>query len=73
MSSPLDAKVQDLGVNETWEHPNFVGLSRFVLRYSALSKHGERPRDSLAVRAPQPMALGVQDALGRLQQMVAGW
>ena len=64
---------EDLGINDTWEHPDFVGLNRFVLRYNALSKHGDKPGNALAVRAPQPMALGVQDALLRLQLMVAGW
>jgi hypothetical protein len=64
---------EDLGINDTWEHPDFDALNRFVVRYSALSKHGDRPGNTLAVRAPQPTALAVQGALGQLQQMVAGW
>jgi hypothetical protein len=41
--------------------------SRFVLTYD------RREPSSVLVRAPQPMALAVQDALGRLAVLVAGW
>ena len=41
--------------------------SRFVLTYD------RREQSSVLVRAPQPMALAVQDALGRLAMLVAGW
>ncbi len=58
---------------EGWTSDPFVGLTRFVVRYDALSKHGEAPTNAVHVRAPQPMALAVQGAIGQLQQMVAGW
>lgn len=64
---------QDLGMNDVWEHPDFVAFNRFVLRYDALSRHGDRAGGALHVRAPQPMALGVQDALLRLQQIIGDW
>jgi hypothetical protein len=41
--------------------------SRFVLTYD------RREPTSVLVRSPQPMALAVQDALGRLATLVAGW
>ncbi|MCW2961763.1 MAG: hypothetical protein JWM25_1968 [Thermoleophilia bacterium] len=44
-----------------------VGDSRFVLVYDR-----EDPT-AVQVRAPQPMAMPVQDALGRLAGLVAGW
>ncbi|MCW2956075.1 MAG: hypothetical protein JWO69_944 [Thermoleophilia bacterium] len=44
-----------------------VGDSRFVLHF-----HRDDPT-AVQVRAPQPMALPVQDALGRLAGLVAGW
>lgn len=58
---------------EGWSSDPFVGLNRVVVRYDALSKHGEAPTNVIHVRASQPMALAVQGALGQLQQMVAGW
>jgi hypothetical protein len=64
---------EDLARDEAWQQLDFVSQARFVVRYDALSKHGEAPTNVLHVRAPQPMAMQVQDALGRLQQMVAGW
>jgi hypothetical protein len=56
-----------------WDSDAFVSLTRFVVRYDALSLHGEAPTDAVQVRAPQQMALAVQQALGQLQQLVAGW
>lgn len=50
-----------------WERMDHVSNARFVVRYDP--DH----RDALQVRAPQPMAMGVNDALGRLTHMVAGW
>jgi hypothetical protein len=50
-----------------WDRTEHVSNARFVLRYDP-----EAP-DTLQLRAPQPMAHGVQEALGRLTQMVAGW
>lgn len=50
-----------------WEAADHVGSARFVLRYSP-----DEP-DAVQLRAPQPMAHGVQEALGRLAGMVAGW
>jgi hypothetical protein len=50
-----------------WERDQHVANARFVLRYDPSSP------GALEVRAPQSMAMGVQDALLRLQQMVAGW
>ncbi|MCW2927745.1 MAG: hypothetical protein JWM86_1713 [Thermoleophilia bacterium] len=50
-----------------WDAPAHLANARFVLRYD--------PSDPTAIqlRCSQPMAHGVQDALLRLQQMVAGW
>lgn len=64
---------EDVGRDEAWERQDFVAMCRFVVRYPALSVHGEAPTDLLHVRAPQAMALGVNDALGRLAMTVAGW
>lgn len=64
---------EDLARDERWQQPDFVSQARFVVRYDALSKHGEAPTNVLHVRAPQPMAHPVQDAITRLQQMVASW
>jgi hypothetical protein len=46
---------------------SFVQQCRFVVSYDR-----DAP-DSVLVLAPQPMALAVQDALGRLAGLVAGW
>ncbi len=56
-----------------WDSDPFVALCRFVVRYDALSLHGEAPTNVLRVRAPQQMAMAVQQALGELQHVVAGW
>ncbi len=56
-----------------WDSDQFISLTRFVVRYDALSLHGEARTDQVHVRAPQPMALTVQGALAQLQQLVAGW
>lgn len=50
-----------------WDRADRVGNARFLVSYS--------PDDpgAVQVRAPQPMAMGIQDALGRLTQIVAGW
>lgn len=64
---------EDLGRDDAWERLDFIALNRFVVRYGALSLHGEAPTNVVHVRAPQPMALGVQEALLRLQQTVATW
>lgn len=50
-----------------WDRMEHVANARFVLRY-----HPDQP-GALQLRAPQPMAMGIQDALGRLAQMVAAW
>lgn len=57
----------------SWDADVFVSLNRFVVRYGALSLHGEKRTDVLQVRAPQQMAMNVQNALLQLQQLVAGW
>lgn len=57
----------------SWDSDSFVSLNRFVVRYDALSLHGEKRTDVLHVRAPQQMAMQVQNALLQLQQLVAGW
>ncbi|MCB0879799.1 MAG: hypothetical protein KDC46_12575 [Thermoleophilia bacterium] len=57
----------------TWDSEIFVSLNRFVVRYDALSLHGEKRTDVVQVRASQQMALTVQNALLQLQQLVAGW
>ena len=51
----------------TWEDPARIALTRFTLR-SDPDRNG-----TIRLRAPQPMAAGVQDALVRLRQTVAGW
>lgn len=51
----------------TWERQEFVANSRFVVRSAP-----DLPQ-AVELRCPQPMAHGVQDALSRLSQMVAGW
>lgn len=58
---------------DAWSSDAFVALTRVVVRYDALSLHGESPTNVVHVRAPQPMALAVQGALGQLAGMVAGW
>ncbi len=58
---------------DVWSTDQFVGLNRVVIRYDALSLHGEAPTNVLHVRAPQATALAIQGALGQLQGMVAGW
>lgn len=50
-----------------WDDPAHVALTRFVLRYDP-----EEP-GAVKVRAPQPSALAVQDAITRLTQHVAAW
>ncbi|MEO6867357.1 MAG: hypothetical protein ABI200_04995 [Gaiellales bacterium] len=50
-----------------WDRSSHVGNARFVLRYSP-----QQPQ-AVELRCPQPMAHGVQDALGRLTQIVATW
>lgn len=60
-------------MDEAWTSDQFVSLNRVVIRYDALSLHGEAPTNVVKVRAPQPMALAVQDAIGRLTQTVAPW
>lgn len=56
-----------------WDSDAFVASCRFVVRYDALSLHGEAPTNVVQVRAPQPLALTVQGALTQLQQLVAAW
>ena len=55
------------GGRELRDGSSLVPNSRFVVSFDR-----EQP-DSVRVRAPQPMALAVQDALGRLRDLVAGW
>lgn len=50
-----------------WDSAPLLGNCRFVVHSTA-----ERP-GVLDLRAPQPMAVGVQGALERLVGMVAGW
>jgi len=50
-----------------WDRGEHVGNARFVLRYDP------DQRDVVQVRCAQPMAAGVQDALGRLAHTVAAW
>jgi hypothetical protein len=50
-----------------WDRIEHVANARFVLRYDP-SQPG-----ALQLRCAQPMAHGIQDALGRLAQTVAGW
>lgn len=50
-----------------WERSQHVDNVRFVLRYDP-----DQP-GAVQLRCAQPMAMGVQDAIARLQQMVAGW
>ncbi len=50
-----------------WDSQNHVANARFVLRYDP-----DQP-GAVQLRCAQPMAMGVQDAVSRLQQMVAGW
>jgi len=50
-----------------WNRDDVVAQCRFILRYDP-----ETP-NAIQLRAPQPMAMGVQDSLTRLTQMVAGW
>lgn len=63
----------DIGRDEAWERHDLVAMSRFVVRYPALSLHGEAATNLLHVRAPQPMSMGVNDALTRLAHTVASW
>ncbi len=55
------------GARPTWDDPTLVSMVRFLLR-----SHQQEP-GVLQVRAPQPMAMAVQEGLTRLSQMVAGW
>ena len=74
LHATLRAQVEaPAGTVATWDSEPFVAMTRFVVRYDALSLHGEARTDQLQVRAPQPMALAVQGALGQLQQVVATW
>ena len=50
-----------------WDAGDLVANVRFILRSDP-----DAP-GTLQLRCPQPMAHGVQDALGRLVHMVAGW
>jgi hypothetical protein len=50
-----------------WDRSLHVDNARFVLRYDP-----DQP-GAVQLRCAQPMAMGVQDAIARLQQMVAGW
>jgi len=50
-----------------WERDLHVANARFVVRYDP--DHG----GTLQLRAPQSMALSVQDAISRLTQTVAAW
>lgn len=50
-----------------WDTGDIVANVRFVLRYDP-----ETP-GALQLRCAQPMAHGIQDALGRLTMMVASW
>ena len=67
------ATADHLGANDAWGGEPFVALNRVIVRYDALSLHGEAPTNALHVRAPQATALAVQNALAQLQGMVAGW
>lgn len=50
-----------------WDRQQHVDNARFVLRYDAAQA------GAVQLRCAQPMAMGVQEAILRLQQMVAGW
>jgi hypothetical protein len=50
-----------------WDRQQHVANARFVLRYDP-----DQP-GVVQLRCAQPMAMGVQDAITRLTQMVAGW
>jgi hypothetical protein len=55
------------GQGRDWDIPAAVQNVRFIMRASPQAP------GSLELRAPQSMALPVQDALGRLAQLVAHW
>lgn len=55
------------GNGREWERSDHIANTRFALRYDP------EQTDALQVRAPQPMAMGVHDALGRLVHTVAAW
>lgn len=65
VQAELDAMPNENG--RDWDRHHHVSNARFVLSYDP------RQPGEVQVRCAQPMAHGVQDALGRLAQMVAGW
>lgn len=50
-----------------WDDVQLVSQSRLVLRYDPATP------DAVQLRAPQPMAMPVQQALSRIAQSAAGW
>ena len=65
ISGELDGMPNENG--REWDRPQHVDNARFVLRYDP-DQH-----NAVQLRCAQSMAHGVQDAITRLQQMVASW